>query len=113
MTHPKKVIEVDIDNFAEKVLAKSKELPVLVDFTADWCGPCKFMTPVLNKMANNSHGEFIIAKVDTDEQQKLAGRYGIRGFPTFKLFRHGKVVDETSGAKSEKILRDMINSHID
>jgi putative thioredoxin len=112
MTHILKVIEVDIDNFAVKVLAKSKDLPVLVDFTADWCAPCRFMAPVLNKMANNSHGEFIIAKVDTDEEQKLAGQYGIRGFPTFKLFRHGKVVEEMAGAKSEKILREMINRHI-
>ena len=113
MTNPLKVIDVNIDNFAVKVLAKSKELPVLVDFTADWCAPCRFMTPVLNKMANNSHGKFLIAKVDTDEQQKLAGQYGIRGFPTFKLFRHGKVVEEMAGAKSEKILREMINRHID
>jgi putative thioredoxin len=71
------------------------------------------MAPILNKLAAKSQGQFIIVKVDTDEQQKLAGQHGIRGLPTLKLFRHGEVVAETFGAQSETVLRDMINRHID
>jgi putative thioredoxin len=105
--------EVNINNFTAEVLNKSKKRPVLVDFTADWCAPCRVMAPILNKLAAKSQGQFIIVKVDTDEQQKLAGQHGIRGLPTLKLFRHGEVVAETFGAQSETVLRDMINRHID
>lgn len=106
-----KIVEVEIDNFAVQVLEKSKKVPVLVDFTAKWCAPCQIMIPILNDMAAKSQGQFIIVKVDTDEQQKLAGQHGVRGLPTFKLFRHGEVVAETFGAQSEKVLREMIERH--
>jgi putative thioredoxin len=108
-----KIKEVDINNFAVEVLEKSKQVPVLVDFTADWCAPCRVMIPILNKLAAESQGQFLIVKVDTDEEQKLAGQHGVRGFPTFKLFRHGEVVEETFGAQSKTVLRDMIEPHMD
>ncbi len=111
MNQTPKIIEVEINNFATEVLEKSSTIPVLVDFTADWCAPCQVMIPILNKMVADSQGEFIIVKVDTDKQQKLAGQHGIRGLPTFKVFRQGKIVEETFGAQSEKKLRDMINRH--
>ncbi|MCK5666501.1 MAG: thioredoxin fold domain-containing protein [Thiotrichaceae bacterium] len=104
-------IKLELENFAIEVLEKSKEVPVLVDFTAEWCAPCQVMIPILNQLAASSKGKFIIGKVDTDEQQKLAGQYNVRGFPTFKLFRHGKVVEETTGVQSERILREMINHY--
>jgi putative thioredoxin len=71
------------------------------------------MIPILNKLAAESQGQFLIVKVDTDEEQKLAGQHGVRGFPTFKLFRHGEVVEETFGAQSKTVLRDMIEPHMD
>ncbi|MEN8215196.1 MAG: thioredoxin domain-containing protein [Pseudomonadota bacterium] len=111
MNDTPKIKEVDINNFAIEVLEKSKQVPVLVDFTADWCAPCRIMIPILNKLAAESQGQFLIVKVDTDEQQKLAGQHSVRGFPTFKLFRHGEVVAETFGAQSQTVLRDMIESH--
>jgi len=111
MSDSPKIKEVDINNFAVEVLEKSKQVPVLVDFTADWCAPCRVMIPILNKLAAKSQGQFIIVKVDTDEEQKLAGQHRVRGFPTFKIFRHGEVVEETFGAQPETVLRDMIVRH--
>lgn len=91
-------------------MEKSKQVPVLVDFTADWCAPCRVMGPILNRLSQTT-GQFVVATVDTDEQQKLAGRYGIRGLPTFKLFRHGEVVAEKSGVQAESVLRNLIEDH--
>lgn len=111
MNNLPKIVDVNMDNFAVEVLEKSKDIPVLVDFTADWCAPCRVMVPVLAQLAENSQGQFVIAKVDTDEQQKLAGQHGIRGLPTFKLFKQGQVVEESFGAQSEAQLREMIERH--
>jgi putative thioredoxin len=111
MNNLPKIVDVNIDNFVVEVLEKSKDIPVLVDFTADWCAPCRVMAPILTQLAENSQGQFIIATVDTDEQQKLAGQHGIRGLPTFKLFKQGQVVEETFGAQSEVQLRKMIERH--
>lgn len=102
------IIVVTIDNFTSEVIEKSKQLPVLVDFSADWCTPCLALEPILEKLANEANGSFVIAKVDTDEQQKLTGQYGIRGFPTLKLFRHGEVVDEAYGVQPASKLRKML-----
>ncbi len=104
------IISVDIDNFTTEVIEKSKQIPVLVDFSADWCAPCHMLEPILEKLASEAKGTFVIAKVDTDEQQKLTGQYGIRGFPTLKLFRHGEVVDEAYGVQPASKLRKMISN---
>jgi putative thioredoxin len=99
------------DNFTTEVLEKSNQVPVLVDFWADWCAPCKMLMPILTKLAEEYQGQFVLAKVNSDEQQQLASQYGIRSLPTLKLFRHGKVVDETMGVQSEAQLREMIDRH--
>jgi len=111
MTNPPNIIVVDINSFAIEVLEKSQQIPVLVDFTADWCAPCRIIMPILKKLAVELEGQFILAKVDTDEQQKLAGQHGIRGLPTLKLFRYGEMVEETYGVQTETTLRDMIVRH--
>jgi len=105
------IIKVDLNNFASEVIAKSNHIPVLVDFTANWCAPCRVIMPILNKLAVDLEGQFILAKVDTDEQQKLAGQHGIRGLPTLKLFRREKVVEETYGVQTETTLRELIVRH--
>ena len=107
------LIEANENNFDNVVLEKSKEIPVLVDFWAEWCGPCRAVAPVLENLAAKSDGKFMIAKVDTDVEQRLAGRYGIRSLPTLKLFRHGSVVEEVMGAQPESALQTMIERHLE
>ncbi|HHB92019.1 MAG TPA: thioredoxin [Thioploca sp.] len=105
------IIVANQQNFKTEVLDKSNQIPVLVDFWASWCAPCKMIEPILEKLVEEYQGQFILAKIDTDEQQQLAGQYSIRGIPALKLFRHGKVVEETSGVQSEDVLRKMIDKH--
>lgn len=107
------IVTVTVENFAQEVIERSSQVPVLVDFWAQWCNPCKMLLPVLTKLAEEYQGKFILAKVNTDEQQQLATQYGIRSIPTLKLFRRGRVVDEIAGVQSETALRAMIDKYRD
>jgi putative thioredoxin len=104
--------EVDEAGFDELVLNRSHNVPVLVDFWAAWCGPCQVLMPRLAKLAEEYQGRFILAKVNTDVEQRLAGRYGIRSLPTVKLFRNGEVVDEFMGAQPDSTIRDLLDRHL-
>lgn len=106
------IFDVTQADFATKVVEASRERPVVVDFWAAWCGPCQVLMPVLAKLAQAYAGKFLLAKVDTDNEQALAGRYGIRGLPTVKLFKNGAVVDEFSGARSEGQVRAWLEPHL-
>ncbi|MRR51255.1 MAG: tetratricopeptide repeat protein [Rhodocyclaceae bacterium] len=104
--------DVNLDDFEEKVLATSCRVPVLVDFWAEWCQPCRILKPMLEKLAAEYGGRFILAKVNSDHNQPLAQRYGVRGIPAVKAFINGHMVDEFTGALPEGQVRDFLDKLI-
>ena len=106
-------IDVTEADFDTQVLAASRERPVLVDFWATWCGPCQSLMPVLQKLAEDYQGAFLLAKVEIDQNPGLAARYGVRSVPTVKLLRNGEVVDEFMGALPESAIREFLDRHVE
>lgn len=106
------IVEITADNYQQIVIEGSFQVPVLVDFWADWCQPCKILMPMLAKLVDEYQGKFILAKINTEQQQELAAQSGIRSIPTVKLFKNGQPVDEFSGALPEEEVRQFLDRHI-
>ena len=102
------IVDVNEIDFEYEVVAYSQNLPVLVDFWAPWCQPCKVLTPVLEGLAENMRGAFRLARVNADQNPNLAMRYGVRSIPTVKAFNQGQVVGEFVGLQPEARIRDFV-----
>ena len=107
------IIEINQDQFIEEVIEKSKTTPVLVDFWAPWCGPCKQLTPVLEKIVNKKNGKIILAKINVDENQGIASQLNIQSIPTVYGFVDGRPIDAFQGAQPESKIEAMIDKLID
>lgn len=105
-------VNVDSSNFANEVIEKSKECPILVDFWAEWCGPCKALGPVLEKLEKSYDGKFKLVKVNTETNSELASSYQIRSIPACKLFVDGQVIDEFVGALPDTQIKEFLDKHV-
>jgi putative thioredoxin len=107
------VIDINQDQFVNEVIEKSKTIPVLVDFWAPWCGPCKQLTPALENVVNKKNGKIILAKINIDENQGIAGQLNIQSIPTVYGFVDGKPVDAFQGAQPESKIEIMVDKMIE
>ena len=106
------MIDITVENFEAEVVAASMNVPVLVDFWAPWCGPCKSLGPVLEKLETDYAGRFKLAKIDSDQEQQLAAMFGIRSIPTCVLMMNGQPVDGFTGALPEGKVREFLDKHV-
>ena len=107
------ILESTGRTFDTDVIEASRQMPVLVDFWADWCGPCKMLAPVLERIAADYAGRARVVKVDTEAERELAGQHGIRSLPTVRVFRHGQPVDEILGVQPDSAIRAMLERYLE
>jgi len=103
------VVDADESNFEDLVVARSQQVPVLLDIGADWCGPCRVLTPLLERLAKDYAGRFVLARVDADENMRIAGRHQAKGFPTVIGYSHGQVTGRFHGMQTEGFLRRFLD----
>lgn len=105
-----KPVELTDSNFDE--LIQSEDKPVLVDFWAEWCGPCKMIAPVVNELAADYEGKAVIGKVDVDANPSISAKYGIRSIPTLLVFKNGEIVDKQVGAVNKGVLSQKLDAQL-
>jgi len=112
MTNSSFVVNVTTADFIKVVLEGSSQRPVLVDFWANWCAPCRALGPILEKIAQEWDGKLLVAKIDTDQEKSLSAQLGIRSLPTVRLFQNGRSIGEFMGALPESEVRAFLNRHL-
>ncbi|HUT42170.1 MAG TPA: tetratricopeptide repeat protein [Gammaproteobacteria bacterium] len=113
MNNLQNITDVTLETFPTQVLERSRQVPVLVDYWADWCGPCQMQMPVLKKLVEDYAGKFVLAKVNTDQQRELAVQHNIRSLPTMRLYRNGDMAEEILGAQTESTLRILLDRYVE
>lgn len=105
-------IEANDEDFEEKVIENSKKLPVVVDFWAEWCAPCRILSPTLSSIAKEYQGEFLFVKVNVDKNPELAERYQVMSIPSVKMFKNGKIVSEFVGAMPASWIKKWLEENL-
>src|SRR5690606_21585864 len=106
------IVDITMENAQSQLIEESFTRPIVVDFWADWCAPCKSLMPVLEKIATEYLGAFLLAKVNADTQNAIAGQFGVRSLPTVMLIKDGQPVDGFVGAKSEAEVREFLAKYL-
>lgn len=106
------IVDVDQSNAQQILIDESRQRPVLIDFWADWCEPCKQLMPTLEKLVTEYAGQFLLARVNADTEQMIAGQFGIRSLPTVILMKDGQPVDGFTGLQAEQAIRELLDKHL-
>ena len=104
------VEQINDANFQEKVMEYSKNTPVLVDFWAEWCGPCRMLGPIIEELSSDYDGKAVVGKVDVDSNQQFAAQFGVRNIPTVLIFKDGELVNRQVGVSQKSVDSDYIDA---
>jgi thioredoxin 1 len=104
--------EFNSENFKKEVIEVSKNKPVLVDFFAEWCGPCKMQGPIVDELAGEMEDKAVVGKLDIESSEDIAGEYGVMSIPTILIFKDGEIKENMTGLREKGILKELLEKHI-